>query len=167
MPRPSKIDFRLKIDFKNDLNGYTVIYSRMPSTTPDDIIYYDPKMVLYLTEKDHQGNTDMNLFLVYDEDEDLIYVYGSRGYESRNNTHFVKFVKTFSCYNALYNFISITMGFGVGHRLSVSVNQLSGLTNYSEYPDFLSKVSRTNEIVAYDNTRISKRDLMRYIFAYL
>jgi hypothetical protein len=139
----------------------------MPSTTPDDIIYYDPKMVLYLTEKDHQGNTDMNLFLVYDEDEDLIYVYGSRGYESRNNTHFVKFVKTFSCYNALYNFISITMGFGVGHRLSVSVNQLSGLTNYSEYPDFLSKVSRTNEIVAYDNTRISKRDLMRYIFAYL
>jgi hypothetical protein len=139
----------------------------MPSTTPDDIIYYAPKMVLYLTEKDHQGNTDMNLFLVYDEDEDLIYVYGSRGYESRNNTHFVKFVKTFSCYNALYNFISITMGFGVGHRLSVSVNQLSGLTNYSEYPDFLSKVSRTNEIVAYDNTRISKRDLMRYIFAYL
>ena len=139
----------------------------MPSTTPDDIIYYDPKMVLYLTEKDHQGNTDMNLFLVYDEDEDLIYVYGSRGYESRNNTHFVKFVKTFSCYNALYNFISITMGFGVGHRLSVSVNQLSGLTNYSEYPDFLSKVSRSNEIVAYDNTRIGKKDLMRYIFAYL
>jgi hypothetical protein len=139
----------------------------MPSTTPDDIIYYDPKMVIYLTEKDHQGNTDMNLFLVYDEDEDLIYVYGSRGYESRNNTHFVKFVKTFSCYNALYNFISITMGFGVGHRLSVSVNQLSGLTNYSEYPDFLSKVSRTNEIVAYDNTRIGKKDLMRYIFAYL
>ena len=139
----------------------------MPSTTPDDIIYYDPKMVIYLTEKDQQGNTDMNLFIVYDEDEDLIYVYGSRGYESRNNTHFVKFVKTFSCYNALYNFISITMGFGVGHRLSVSVNQLSGLTNYSEYPDFLSKVSRTNEIVAYDNTRISKRDLMRYIFAYL
>jgi|DEB19_MinimDraft_2_1074335.scaffolds.fasta_scaffold00006_44 hypothetical protein len=139
----------------------------MPSTTPDDIVYYEPKMVIYLTEKDQQGTIDMNLFIVYDEDEDLIYVYGSRGYESRNNTNFVKFVKTFSCYNAMYNFISITMGFGVGHRLSISVNQMAGLTNYSEYHDFVSKVSRSNEIVAYDNTRITKRELMRYIFAYL
>lgn len=139
----------------------------MPSTTPDDIVYYEPKMVIYLTEKDQQGTIDMNLFIVYDEDEDLIYVYGSRGYESRNNTNFVKFFKTFSCYNALYNFISITMGFGVGHRLSISVNQMAGLTNYSEYHDFVSKVSRSNEIVAYDNTRITKRELMRYIFAYL
>ena len=137
------------------------------TTTPDDIIYYEPKMVLNLTEHDRSGDVDMNTFIVYDDDEDLIYMYGSRGYESRGNTTYVKYVKTFSCYNALYNFISLSMGFGTNHRLDISVNLLAGLTNYSEYSDFVSKVSRSNEIVAYDNTRITKKELMRYIFAFL
>jgi len=142
------------------------IYVTM-TTTPDEIIYYEPKMVLNLTEHDRSGDVDMNAFIVYDEDEDLIYVYGSRGYESRGNTTYVKYVKTFSCYNALYNFISLSMGFGTNHRLDISVNLLAGLTNYSEYSDFVSKVRRSNEIVAYDNTRITKKELMRYIFAFL
>jgi hypothetical protein len=138
----------------------------MPAT-PNDIIYYDPKMVINLTERDRNGEIDMNVFIVYDEDEDLIYVFGSRGYESRGHTNFVKYVKTFSCYNALYNFISLSMGFGTNHRLDISVNLLAGLTNFSEYSDFVSKVSRSNEIVAYDNTRITKKELMRYIYAFL
>jgi hypothetical protein len=138
----------------------------MPAT-PNDIIYYEPKMVINLTERDRSGDIDMNAFIVYDEDEDLIYVFGSRGYESRGNTNFVKFVKTFSCYNALYNFISLSMGFSTNHHVDISVNLLAGLTNFSEYSDFVSKVSRSNEIVAYDNTRITKKELMRYIYAFL
>jgi len=59
------------------------------------------------------------------------------------------------------------MGFGTNHRLDISVNMIAGLTNFSDYSDFVSKVSRSNEIVAYDNTRITKKELMRYIFAFL
>ena len=149
---------------------YAILYIHMADNTnylPDDIIYYSPHMVINITEYDYRRNPDMNIFITYDTDEDLIYVFGSRGYEARGNIEYAKYVKTFSNYNDLYNFIALTMGFIDGHRISISVNILEGLTNYCEYDELKNKVSRANEIVAYDNIQLPKRLLFKYISAFL
>ena len=147
-----------------------ILYINMSDTSfdaPDDTIYYGPQMVINITEYDRRRNPDMNMFIIYDTDEDLIYVYGSRGYEPRGNITYSKYVKTFSNYNDLYNFIYLTMGFSDHHRVSVSVNLLENLTNYCEYDAFKNNISRSNEIVAYDNIQLPKRLLFKCISAFL
>lgn len=134
---------------------------------PDDTTYYAPRMVLNITEFDTRGIQDMDMFLVYDEDEDLIYVYGSRGYEPNGDVQYEKYVKSFATYADLYNFISLTMGFQDRHRVNVSVNLMSGLTNYCEYDAYKNNVCRENEIVAYDNIHLPKHMLLKYISAFL
>ena len=134
---------------------------------PDDTIYYPPKIILNITEYDRGRNPDMNMFLVYDDEDDSVYVYGSRGYETHGNIDFAKYIKSFSNYNDLFNFISLSMGVSDGHRVSISANLIAGLTNYCEYDAYAAGVCRANELVAYDNVRLSKRDFVKYINAFL
>ena len=132
------------------MSGY---YDEATETT-----YYDPLMVLKITEYDTNGKRDTNIFLIYDEEEDVYYLYGSRGN--------VRYSKTFDNGDSLYNFISITMGFSENHKVSISVNYMEDLTNYDEYDELKSKVSRFNEVVAYDNVTLSKKRLLRYLNAF-
>jgi hypothetical protein len=132
------------------MSGY---YDEATETT-----YYDPLMVLNITEYDTNGKRDTNIFLIYDEEEDVYYLYGSRGN--------VRYSKTFDNGDSLYNFISITMGFSENHKVSISVNYMEDLTNYDEYDELKSKVSRFNEVVAYDNVTLSKKRLLRYLNAF-
>ena len=133
------------------MSGY---YDEATNTT-----YYDPVMVLNITEYDTNGNPDTNVFLVYDEDEDLYYLYGSRGH--------VSYTKSFCCIENLYNFISIVMGFSENHTVSISVNYMDDLTDYDDYDKLQSKVSRFNEVVAYDNVTLSKKRLQRFLNAFI
>ena len=133
------------------MSGY---YNEETNTT-----YYDPVMVLNITEYDTNGKPDTNVFLVYDEDEDLYYLYGSRGH--------VSYTKSFCCIENLYNFISIVMGFSENHKVSISVNYMDDLTNYDDYNKLQSKVSRFNEVVAYDNITLSKKRLQQYLSAFI
>ena len=133
------------------MSGY---YDEATNTT-----YYDPIMVLNITEYDTNGNPDTNVFLVYDEDEDLYYLYGSRGH--------VSYTKSFCCSENLYNFISIVMGFSENHKVSISVNYMDDLTDYDDYNKLQSKVSRFNEVVAYDNVTLSKKRLQRFLNAFI
>lgn len=133
------------------MSGY---YNEETNTT-----YYDPVMVLNITEYDTNGKPDTNVFLVYDEDEDLYYLYGSRGR--------VSYTKSFCCIENLYNFISIVMGFSENHKVSISVNYMDDLTNYDDYNKLQSKVSRFNEVVAYDNITLSKKRLQQYLSAFI
>ena len=133
------------------MSGY---YDEATNTT-----YYDPVMVLNITEYDTNGKPDTNVFLVYDEDEDLYYLYGSRGR--------VSYTKSFCCIENLYNFISIVMGFSENHKVSISVNYMDDLTNYDDYNKLQSKVSRFNEVVAYDNITLSKKRLQRFLNAFI
>ena len=116
-------------------------------------------MVLNITEYDTNGKPDTNVFLVYDEDEDLYYLYGSRGH--------VSYTKSFYCIENLYNFISIVMGFSENHKVSISVNYMDDLTDYDDYDKLQSKVSRFNEVVAYDNVTLSKKRLQRFLNAFI
>ena len=133
------------------MSGY---YDEATNTT-----YYDPVMVLNITEYDTNGKPDTNVFLVYDEDEDLYYLYGSRGH--------VSYTKSFCCSEKLYNFISIVMGFSENHKVSISVNYMDDLTDYDDYDKLQSKVSRFNEVVAYDNVTLSKKRLQRFLNAFI
>jgi len=133
------------------MSGY---YDEATETT-----YYDPLMVLNITEYDTNGKRDTNIFLIYDEEEDVYYLYGSRGH--------VRYSKTFDNEDSLYNFISITMGFSENHKVSISVNYMEDLTNYDEYDELKSKVSRFNEVVAYDHVTLSKKRLLRYLNAFI
>ena len=47
------------------MSGY---YDEATETT-----YYDPLMVLNITEYDTRGKRDTNIFLIYDEEEDVYY----------------------------------------------------------------------------------------------
>ena len=133
------------------MSGY---YDEATNTT-----YYDPVMVLNITEYDTNGKPDTNVFLVYDEDEDLYYLYGSRGH--------VSYTKSFCCIENLYNFISLVMGFSENHTVSISVNYMDDLTDYDDYDKLQSKVSRFNEVVAYDNVTLSKKRLQRFLNAFI
>ena len=133
------------------MSGY---YDEATETT-----YYDPIMVLNITEYDANRNSDSNIFIVYDVDEDLYYLYGSRGH--------IRYSKSFDNEDALYNFISIVMGFSEKHMVSISVNYMDDLTNYDEYDELESKVSRFNEVVAYDNIVLTRKRFLRYLNAFM
>ena len=111
-------------------------------------IYYGPTMAINIIEYDCDGDKDTELFIVYDEDDEMYYVYGHRG--SRNSKNYAYF-KSFSCMCALYDFIDLTCNIKDASSLTIQVNELDGLTSDSDYYDFKRKVSSRNEIVAYDN----------------
>ena len=121
--------------------------------------YYDPMMVLNITEYDAKGNTDSDVFIVYDAEEELYYLYGSRG--------FVRYSRAFCNAESLYDFVSITIGVSENHTASISVNYMEDLTNYDEYDELKSKVSRFNEVVAYDGVKLLKRRFMRFLNGFL
>lgn len=131
-------------------------YDELTNTT-----YYDPQMVMNITEYDSDGDKDSDVFILYDEEQDAYCLFGSRG-----GSKHVRYTKTFYYKNDLYDFISITMGFKENHTVSVSINYVNCLTNYDEYDDIEKRVSRFNEVVAYDKFTISKKDFKMFLNAF-
>jgi hypothetical protein len=123
--------------------------------------YYDAQMVLNITEYDTStDDRDNNVFIVFDKDTQLLYLFGARS----ENEKFVRYEKTFDDITDLFNFISISIG---KNRISISINYLDGLTNYDNYDDFCKKVTKYNEVIAYDNARITQNRLTKYLNAFL
>lgn len=63
--------------------------------------YYDSQIVLNISEF-YDGKRDTNVFILYDKDDELLYVYGSRGKSSK----YVRYEKTFEDVGVLYKFLS-------------------------------------------------------------
>ena len=130
---------------------------------PTDTTYYDPMMVMNIIEYDRNNDQDMSVFILFDTDDNLFYVYGSR-----EGSKYVKYTKTFDNINSLYNFIYLSMALSENHQISVSVNYIEGLTNYDEFNEINEKMTRYNEIVAYDDINgFSKKDFRQYVDAFL
>lgn len=128
-----------------------------------DTTYYDPMMVINITEYDKNNDQDMSVFILFDTDDNLFYVYGSR-----EGSKYVKYTKTFDNVNTLYNFIYLSMALSENHQISISVNYIEGLTNYDEFNEINEKMTRYNEIVAYDDINgFSKKDFRQYVDAFL
>ncbi len=129
----------------------------------ESTIYYDPMMVMNITEYDKNNDQDMSVFILFDTDDNLFYVYGSR-----EGSKYVKYTKTFDNVNTLYNFIFLSMALSENHQISISVNYIEGLTNYDEFNEINEKMTRYNEIVAYDEiVGFSKKDFRQYVDAFL
>lgn len=131
----------------------------------ESVKYYESTMVvefrqLESTDKDCDKE-DMRVFMVYDEDEDLVYVYGSRKSESHRNQ--VEFVKAFETDDQLYDFLNVIMGFDEKHRVNTSVHYMDGLSDYSGFDDFVKNASRTNEISGYNREKITKKRFKQYM----
>jgi hypothetical protein len=131
----------------------------------ESVKYYEPTMVvefrqLESTDKNCQTE-DMRVFMVYDEDEDLMYVYGSRKSESHGNQ--VEFVKTFDTSDQLYDFLTVIMGFDDGYKVNTSVHYMDGLSDYSGFDDFARNASRTNEISGYNREKMTKKRFNKYM----
>ena len=130
---------------------------------PTNTTYYDPMMVINITEYDRNNNQDMDIIILFDADENLFYVYGSR-----KGSKYVKYTKTFDTVDSLYTFINLSMALDEKHKISISVNYLEDLTNYDEYDEINEKITRHNEIVAYDNiNKFCKKDFNKYVDAFL
>lgn len=130
---------------------------------PTDTTYYDPMMVMNITEYDKNNDQDMTTFILFDVDDNLFYVYGSR-----EGSKYVKYVKTFDNINSLYKFIYLSMALSENHQISISVNYIEGLTNYDEFNEINEKMTRYNEIVAYDDIDgFSKKDFKQFVDAFL
>jgi hypothetical protein len=125
--------------------------------------YYDPMMIMNITEYDKNNDQDMSVFILFDTDDNLFYVYGSR-----EGSKYVKYTKTFDNVNTLYNFIYLSMALSENHQISISVNYIEGLTNYDEFNEINEKMTRYSEIVAYDDiVGFSKKDFRQYVDAFL
>ena len=129
----------------------------------ESTIYYDPMMVMNITEYDKNNDQDMSVFILFDTDDNLFYVYGSR-----EGSKYVKYTKTFDNVNTLYNFIYLSMALSENHQISISVNYIEDLINYDEFNEINEKITRYNEIVAYDEiVGFSKKDFRQYVDAFL
>ena len=146
-----------------NIKTITSLSYQMSAYYDESTIYYDPMMVMNITEYDKNNDQDMSVFILFDTDDNLFYVYGSR-----EGSKYVKYTKTFDNVNTLYNFIFLSMALSENHQISISVNYIEGLTNYDEFNEINEKMTRYNEIVAYDEiVGFSKKDFRQYVDAFL
>jgi hypothetical protein len=146
-----------------NIKTITYLSYQMSAYYDESTIYYDPMMVMNITEYDKNNDQDMSVFILFDTDDNLFYVYGSR-----EGSKYVKYTKTFDNVNTLYNFIFLSMALSENHQISISVNYIEGLTNYDEFNEINEKMTRYNEIVAYDEiVGFSKKDFRQYVDAFL
>ena len=94
---------------------------------------------------------------MYDYEEDLIYVFGSRKKDS------AQFVKAFDSEKHAYEFLDIMMGFDRGYFINTSVYYMSDLTDYSMFDDFAEKAIRKDEISGYDRELITLKKFRKYL----
>ncbi len=131
----------------------------------ESVKYYEPTMVVefrQLERTDKNCDTeDMRAFIVYDDEEDLIYVFGSRKSDTHRNQ--AEFVKKFDTHDQLYDFLNIIMGFDNKHRINTSVHFMPDLTDYSGFDDFVRNASRTNEISGYNREKMTKKRFKQYM----
>lgn len=132
---------------------------------PTNVKYYDPVMVVEICQIESRSPSkpiveDMRVFLTYDEEDELIYVYGSRKSKTDN---YVDFVKTFNSEKHAYDFLNVMMGFDGGYRCNTTVHYMSNLTDYSMFDDFAQNVCKNSEISGYDNVKMTKKQFRKYM----
>lgn len=126
-----------------------------------DTSYYENTIVVEFKqlEKDTR-NVDMRIFMLYDAEEDLVYLYGSR--KSNDFPNYPTFVKIFSDRNVLYDFLDIMMDFS-RHQIDTAVHQIDYLTDSSDFDDIARSVNSRTELSGFDNVKITKKTYRQYI----
>jgi hypothetical protein len=134
----------------------TTYYDEETETT-----YYENTIVVEFRQLEKSTrNVDMRIFMLYDSDEDLIYLYGSR--KSDDFPNYPTFAKTFNDETQLYDFLDIMMDF-TRHRIDTAVHQIDYLTDVSDFDDILRSINNRTELSGFDNVKITKKDYKKYI----
>lgn len=126
-----------------------------------DTSYYENTIVVEFRQLEKgTRNVDMRIFMLYDSDEDLIYLYGSR--KSDDFPNYPTFAKTFNDETQLYDFLDIMMDF-TRHRIDTAVHQIDYLTDVSDFDDIVRSINNRTELSGFDNVKITKKDYKKYI----
>jgi len=123
--------------------------------------YYENTIVVEFQQLEKgTRKVDMRIFMLYDADEDLIYLYGSR--KSNEFPNYPTFAKTFNDETQLYDFLDIMMDFS-RHRIDTAVHQIDYLTDISDFDDIVRSVNNRTELSGFDNIKITKKTYKQYI----
>lgn len=125
--------------------------------------YYDSTMVLEFRQLENADSTkeDMRIFILYDDEEDLIYMYGSR--KSEDYPDYVNFIKTVDSEKHAYDFLNIMMGLDTGCLINTSVYYMSDLTDYSDFDDFDRNAAKEAEISGYNKEIMTPKKFKKYM----
>lgn len=134
----------------------TSYYDETTETT-----YYENTFVVEFRQKEKGTNVvDMRVFILYDSDEELIYVYGSR--KSNSHRSHPIFAKTFADEDHVYDFLDIMLDFS-RHKIDTSVHQIDYLTSNSDFDDIVANVTNHNELSGFDNVKMTKKNFRKYL----
>ena len=123
--------------------------------------YYENTIVVEFKQLERgTRNVDMRVFMLYDSDEDLMYLYGSR--KSDEFPNYPTFAKTFNDETQLYDFLDIMMDFS-RHRIDTAVHQIDYLTDSSDFDDIVRNVNSRTELSGFDNIKITKKTYKKYL----
>jgi hypothetical protein len=123
--------------------------------------YYENTIVVEFRQLEKgTRNVDMRAFMLYDSDEDLIYLYGSR--KSDKFSNYPTFAKTFNDETQLYDFLDILMDFSK-NRIDTAVHQIDYLTDSSDFDDIVRNVTNHTELSGFDNAKITKKTYKKYL----
>jgi hypothetical protein len=125
--------------------------------------YYENTFVLELCQQD--GNTqeiDMCVFILYDAEDDLMYLYGSR--KSKKHSKYPSFIKSFKSESHLYDFLSILMDFDKQY-INTTVHNIKYMTNLDEFDDIVKNIDKHSELTGYDNIKMTKKYYKKHMSA--
>ena len=123
--------------------------------------YYENTIVVEFRQIERDTNkVDMRVFMLYDAEDELMYLYGSR--KSNEFPNYPNFVKTFNNENKLYNFLDIMMDFS-RHRIDTAVHQIDYLTDVSDFDDIVRSINRKTELSGFDHVKMTKKECKKYI----
>ena len=140
----------------------------MSSYYTDSDLQYQSKMVLCIEEYMDpsrgrtKGNIDNLIFIHYDRDDNMFYMYGRRQDKKLKDKTFVPYFFSVKTVKSIYKFLK----FVIDPKTKISVT----LYNYNDYIDkefddisyeyFYDNMDYHYEIVGYDNKRLTHRFLL-------
>jgi hypothetical protein len=121
--------------------------------------------MLRIDELESKSQIDTKCFIIYDNDEDLFYLYGSRKNTTYPN-HCV-YNKCFSSMRDLHNFLKIVMSLELDdHNVNTYVYHVPYATSEDNFDTYLKKCNPKHEITGYNKVSLkSFKDFSLYLSA--
>ena len=112
-----------------------------------------------------QGNIDMRLFLFYHKDMKQFVIFGRRDDKENSSREYVPFHFTSKKENAVFNFIKFVVDSESKHSIVLyNYNNLyDGDEEPSCYEHLEENMDRDYELGAYDNMKMSRNKMMKYL----
>jgi len=129
------------------------------------ITHYENFFTIKIQELDPTltGGIDTQCFIVYDSDEDMFYLYGSRKHV--NDTNYCIYQKRFSYMKDLFSFLNVVMNLDF-HKVNIIIYHIPYVTSDADFDTFAELCSFRNEISGYNNIYIRNRKMfLEYLSA--